>query len=400
MTTTLSGALREATRDAHEAAERTPLSAALAEGTLPKQSAVSYLRGLAIVHAVLERSLELAAIPGLWDPALARLPALLDDLAGCGATGLPDIDPAIDAAIALGDAILLDTDHPARLAGRLYVLEGSLLGGQILKGWFAAALGAPDTTLAYFTPGPEGAGRRWQQVKQRLDALPLEYLPEAIAAAKATFAGIEQMAIGCFPYTDASLRQRVTALNPEAGRHAMPQDAREVDMALRAADVAWRQHPYLEARYGARGRRFTLSDSCWLASLRSLAPDDILTNLRWLAGVLAVRGLPTTILERHLQALDDQFGLPVFAAAIAALRARRALVLPEADAVRLTAHWQERLPDYDAADLLVTALADEAAGADGTWDSVHTWFTDPVRFSGEWVAAVDGLMRETRAVLR
>ena len=76
----MSSTLREATSEAHAAVERTPFVLALAEGTLPKQSVVSYLRGLAIVHAVLERSLELAAVPGLWDASLARLPALLADL--------------------------------------------------------------------------------------------------------------------------------------------------------------------------------------------------------------------------------------------------------------------------------------------------------------------------------
>ena len=62
-------------------------------------------------------------------------------------------------------------------------------------------------------------------------------------------------------------KYHIAAINFEAGDHAMPQNPLEIDLALRAAKVAWERYPYLEHRYGERGRRFTDSDSCWLVTL-------------------------------------------------------------------------------------------------------------------------------------
>ena len=394
-----SGDLRAATRDAHKALEQAPFFRALAEGSAPKQSVVAYLRGLAVIHAVLERSLELEA-PGLWEPGLARLPALLADLESCGAAQFPDIDAAVDAALSHADAILADGKHPPSLAGHFYVLEGSMLGGQTQAGLFSAALGTPKRQLAYFDAGTEGVPARWKRVKQRLDAIPASEAGAVEVSARAAFGGVGKLAAACFPVKPGSLRRRVTALNPEAGRHAMPQEDREIALALQAADAAWRRHPYLEARYGARGRRFTLSDSCWLVSLRAGGEEELLRSIRWLAGVLAPRGIPTLILERHLEAIDERFGDSRFAAAAADLRVRRAAVLPAPDFSRVCARWQKKLLDHGAAELLVCAIADEAAGNAGAWESARSWFSDPARFPKDWRKAVEDLTTETRAALR
>lgn len=399
MAHTLTAHLRAATRDAHEALEHAPFFRALTEGSAPKQSVVAYLRGLSVIHAVLERAQERGA-PGLRGLGLARLPALLDDLQACGAAQFPDIDTAVDAALDHADAILAGSDRAPVLAGHLYVLEGSMLGGQLQTSLFSAALGMPERKLGYFDAGTEGVPARWKRVKQSLDAIAASEAGEVEAGARAAFAGIARLADACFPFKPGSLRRRVTALNPEAGRHAMPQDDREVALALRAAEAAWRRHPYLEARYGARGRRFTLSDSCWLVSLREAREAESLHSIRWLAGVLAARGLPTLILERHLSAIDECFGDARFAAATAELRARRSAALPASGFAAVCARWQDKLAEQGAAELLVCALADEAAGHAGAWESVRSWFSDPARFSNDWLAAVEGLTVEARSALR
>lgn len=397
---TLTERLRAGTRTTHEKLDELPFFRELNAGSLPRQAAVSYLRGLAVIHGVLERSLELAVTADLWDRRTARLPALLSDLEAFDAAGLPDIDPAIDAALGVSDDVLLDAGRPGRLMGRVYVLEGSMLGGQFLAGKFACVLGKPNQALSYFDPGPEGGGARWKEAKRRIDSLPPQDAADALETAASTFSGVARLAAACFPFEPASLRRRVTALNPEAGRHAMPQDEREIALALRAADAAWRRHPYLEARFGARGRRFTLSDSCWLASLRGGAPEEILRNLRWLAGVLAARGLPTLILERHLVFLDAEFGSPVFAPAVEDFRSRRRGALADADFARLDAKWKERLADHGASELLLAALADEASGFAGAWESARAWFADPARFPSAWLQSVERLADEARASLR
>ena len=84
----------------------------------------------------------------------------------------------------------------------------------------------------------------------------------------------------------------------------MPQNPLEIDLALRAAKVAWEKYSYLEYRYGERGRRFTDSDSCWLFTLTRAPREVVVTKaLEWLRTVLASRGIPAVILEFHLMAI-------------------------------------------------------------------------------------------------
>lgn len=360
---TLSASLKAATLEAHTAAEHAPFFSRALAGDLPKQAAVSYLRGLAAIHGALERTLSRSAPPAFWNPADARLEALISDLEAAGASGMPDIPAASDASLDAADRIMSHGDALGPLAGTLYVVEGSLLGGQVLAAPLAAALGAPGRALAYYAPG----AARWRGFKGRLDAL---VIPEegAIKAALATFRDVTRLADACHPFEASSLRRRVSALNPEAGRHAMPQDDRSVSLALAAAEEAWRRHPYLEARFGARGRRFTHSDSCWLASLREAGPDERLRGILWLAGILAPRGLPSIILERHLESLDRAFGDDAFAVAAQTLRERRSSAKPDAGAVKAAS-----AATGETAELLLAAAADEAAGFTGAWDAVAGW---------------------------
>ncbi len=71
----------------------------------------------------------------------------------------------------------------------------------------------------------------------------------------------------------------IAEINVEAGNHAMPQDLREIELALRAGKVAWDKYPYLEHRYGERGRRFTDSDSCWLVTLARAPKETVVTEV-------------------------------------------------------------------------------------------------------------------------
>jgi hypothetical protein len=77
-------------------------------------------------------------------------------------------------------------------------------------------------------------------------------------------------------------KYHIAAINFEAGDHAMPQNPIEIGLALRAAKVAWEKYPYLEHRYGERGRRFTDK----IASLLTKKPTNPLSwwALIWLRG--------------------------------------------------------------------------------------------------------------------
>lgn len=405
----LAARLRAATRSRHEAVEALPYFVAMRSDVLPRQSVVSYLRGLAIVHAVLESCLGSApaSLQILKRPQMRRAASLRSTLAAAGATDLPDIPRAIDAAIRLADRILLVAHRPAALLGPLYVLEGSQLGGQILRRHLAAALGGAPEHIAYIAE-PKALAAGWAVFRRELDdlELPEPEVEAVLRAAEATFEGIADLATGAYPYAEGELRHRVTAVNPEAGDHAMPQSETEIARALRCAEAAWREFPYLAMRYGERGRRFTSSDSCWLVSLGELDEAELLSALSWLRDLLAGRGLPSLILERHLATIADDLRLHpaegalaagAFAAASAHFRAEREQVLPAATQLELVALWEPRLVACSgptvpgAAAIVVAARLDAVRDVPRAWEATYPWFRDAARFSDSWIATIDGL---------
>ncbi|MBA2668232.1 MAG: biliverdin-producing heme oxygenase [Trueperaceae bacterium] len=406
----LSQRLRAETRSDHDMVEEEPFFRAVRANTLPRQSMVSYLRGLTIVHAVIETAFErgfgLDVAP--WRHALTRADDLIVTLDAAGASGMPDVPRAIEAAIDWADAIVRDARSAPTLIGTSYVLEGSQLGGRVLRGHVAAALDMPEDRVAYFTADGDALDRHWLDVRRDLDALELDDVEAAHLrdAARRAYAGVTAIARAAFPYDDSELRHRVTAVNPEAGRHAMPQSDVEIARALRCAEAAWARFPYLAARFGERGRRFTNGDSCWLVSLYDADEAVVVRSLIWLREVLSSRGLPTTILETHLEAIDrdvtaDDPARAVRAtgmrAAVAHFRAERQAHLPADEALILVRRWQTRLDacsgagSSDAAALLVAARLDTAVGIDRAWAQVRAWFQESARFSPKWIATVEEL---------
>ena len=132
--------------------------------------------------------------------------------------------------------------------------------------------------------------------------------------------------------------QRVDSgvLNAAAGHHSVTTDAALLRAAARAAHASFTAMPYYGARYGARGSRFAGTDSAWLASLAALPPEPALRQVLWLSRVLATRGMPSWLMERHLADLSTWMertagsgaggSLPVVAAA---LTAERVAVCPD-----------------------------------------------------------------------
>lgn len=218
------------------------------------------------------------------------------------------------------------------------------------------------------------------------------------------------------PGTDpaaAGDRPAVAAINPEAGNHPVPDDPRELDACLRAADACWKRFPYYDARYGERGRRFAASDGAWLGILPEFAPAQVLKHVQWLGRVLSSRGMPTLLLQEHLEIMFDELVRAVPArctryealvGAAEALRDERCLrvgdddrrTLAEGFRAAVGAPWRDRIPD--AADVIVAAVADELNGHQNALSSVRTWMTDPARFPPEWIEAVEALIERAYAV--
>jgi hypothetical protein len=209
---------------------------------------------------------------------------------------------------------------------------------------------------------------------------------------------------------DLSGTHHIAAINFEAGDHAMPQHPHDIDLALRAAGIAWEKHPYLEHRYGERGRRFTDSDGCWLFALTRVPEEIAVTkSLEWLRTVLASRGIPTVILEFHLRAILQVIGTKSgkqrrariqFDPFLSDREAERRKLFGDGDRSRLIDVFDRRFRACigfkvdSAAELIASAWIDEHSGISGSVSALRDWFTDGERFSTDWIANVRELLLE------
>lgn len=136
---------------------------------------------------------------------MARLPVLRRDLDAAGAVGSPANPAAEAAARALAEAVVRDSARSLSLAGYLYVLEGSQMGGQGLRKVFAAALSLPEDGFTYYSGDGKATVARWLAFKKGLGGLgatPAEGA-EIARTAVAAFDGIAALAESSLPETAA-----------------------------------------------------------------------------------------------------------------------------------------------------------------------------------------------------
>jgi hypothetical protein len=190
-------------------------------------------------------------------------------------------------------------------------------------------------------------------------------------------------------------------VNSEAGDHAVSTEPLEQAAAEAAVRASWREFPYYPKRYGERGWRFSLSDTGWIETLFHLNMSDARAQIAWLGRLLATRGMPTYMLERHLSLLHREL--------LRVARDREARFAPLLDcAASLRETWQAQIPQARFDELahqfevrvrgrmthvanmgviVVAAAADEKAGITGAIASLESWICDPSRFDAEWIAA-------------
>lgn len=181
---TLLDTLRQATRHSHQQLDRHPVLACLPRPSLNLTQYGHALAALHGVHAAMEASLE--AQPPWPDFAQCfppRRAALAQDLAELGI-----IPPPLTLA-------LPPLHNVGAWLGRLYVLEGSALGGKMIALQIQRhGLAAP---LRFFScaTSPE----RWPCLRERASRLPASEAPHAIAAAQHTFALYHRHLDTCVP---------------------------------------------------------------------------------------------------------------------------------------------------------------------------------------------------------
>lgn len=412
--------LRATTYAVHSRLQAAPFFAALAACQLPLESYVGQLRALAVIHGVLEQMLAECAdvrVGSVWRDAMRKLPLLQRDLHYFEPRTVADLKDAVKAAQEAAKQIrLLSLQQPLALLACVYVLEGSTLGARVLRPLVARALLlAGDEGLAYLQAYGSQTATRWSQFQDRMNALEIgpaerEQLGQA---AVLFFEQLEAVFLALFPFQEDAKTFLVTSINPEAGRHAVPSDAGEIEASLRAADICWQRFPYFEQRYGERGRRFARSDAAWQATLCRYQPAQILQQVRWLGRVLAGRGMPTLLLQVQLEILVDELvkmaparksDYDKLLVGAADLHATRRTYLSDKQLSALGtdfdqavgSDWGRRLPDTGV--LLGCAVADELAGSPGAVTSLRPWLTDKGRFPPEWIAAVDATLLRARDI--
>lgn len=398
----------------HERFERLLFFQRLRAQELPKVAIVSFLQCLAIIHVVLERKLSgnsQRQISTLFDSVTPKLPFLVADLGILNSATLPSITPAIRIALDYADQILGEID-PLNLIGPLYVLEGSQNGAFAFKHEYGHCLDISAEQLSYFGCYGTATAARWDAFLNGLGTLTLddEQRTRIALSAVRCFESLEAICVAACESSPKELKFHAASINFEAGDHAIPQNPVEIDLALRAGKGAWEAFPYLEQRFGPRGKRFTNSDSCWLVALTRAPGQEAATKaLNWLRTVLATRGIPSLILEAHLGIIQQEIALE-FPEEIE-MRARFDRFLSNREAERrqyfgtegqssLISVFSRRfeacsgLKVESVAELIASAWIDERSGVAGARPALHDWFIDSGRFSKDWIANVNQLFVE------
>lgn len=409
-TGTLMDALKEAIREQHARIERLPFIAALVRRELPLRCYVAQLRGLAVLHAVLDHELRQVELPGVT-PLLqgrpSRLSQLRRDLSALDRQLLPDCLPAgVHLRRAAEQIRRHQAEEPERLLGVLYVLEGTTLGNTVHLPDVTACFGAAVAGCTHYYAGYGSmTDEYWQEFRSVMNACPLagEQRSRVITAARQFLDQLEALLGALHPVPEEGWGFTAGMLNPEAGQHLVPAHPEELQAALVAARRCREEFPYFEERYRERGRAFAKSDTAWLVTLADLPHGQLLGQVEWLGRVLANRGMPRITLERQLELLHDELLAAVPARrkqyealleAAASLRRERIQAVPEllgsaiADDFNRTA--QEILPGrlYRTGELIVSAVCDQAAGISAALDSLLDWLADPQLFPEPWVTEV------------
>ncbi len=245
--------------------------------------------------------------------------------------------------------------------------------------------------------------------------------PEVLRAAleptggRAAGAGVAEVVAEALASVTAGLERRAGGeaadagvVNPDAGRHEIVTDATLLRAGVRASQRSFDAMPYYRLRYGGRGARFASTDSAWLVSLAGQEESQAVSHVRWLARVLANRGMPSWLLERHLDALaaelraaagaDAPGVLPAAAEDLAATRRRHV----DDDLLARADGWAEEalgddLPFPGTGLLLAAAVADDLAGLTRDDSPLVGWLTYAERTHPGAAEAVGAVRDRIRA---
>lgn len=405
--------LRAATRGAHQELQTGSFITALEAGEASKAAYGGFLQVMALLHTAIGRAGQQLADPTLREFAAStgrRGRAAQRDLE---ALGLPPEPPtaALREAVVVAEEILwAGLTDPRALIGPLYVMQGSRQGASNLRPLISEHFG-DQAPQEFWSTGIEGRTEDWTRFVAALDAQTLAETSPACELATRLFVQLGRALDALHPLA-ASDDSPAMAINPDAGNHVVVTEARRLVAATVAGLRCWRDYPYYEARYGARGRRFSSSDSAWLTALVDETASSAQGQIDWLARVLASRGMPTLLLERHLRYLHDELRdfveldesrCAILLRAADTLRDRRRAHLDDETIDALSARFEAKaapLAVADAARLVACAVADEGEGHAEAVPSLTSWLADEARHGEPFSAAVNQLLADAWSAAR
>ena len=411
--------LKQETEALHRRLEKSPFINALSDGTLPLASYVNQLRAFATAFGTLEHestNIQEPYIRAVLGAGESRFSHLLSDLACFGETMIPEIINVKRHADAMASRIRLrGIEDPVSLTGYVYVLQGTILGNRVhlpdIQRTFKVG---PANGAAFYAGYGDKTDECWAVFATLINSFDAgdEMAGRVLTSAREAFAFLEEIHTALFPLPAAEgMMFTSTSLNPEAGNHAVPADKREIAAAIIAGKLCREEFPYFDERYGERGKRFTDSDAAWLATLARLTPPLIVSQVAWLGGVLASRGMPRISLERQLFYLheelvgavpDNKTDYDQLMEAATWLRKERLRHI-SVEMFDSLCHVFATMTDNESGrkmkgtgSLIVSAVSDEKAGIAAAVPVIEAWLTDSGHFSAEWITAV----RETIARAR
>jgi heme oxygenase len=420
-------ALRDAIQTEHARAEALPFMAALQGGRLTRESYVGFLRALLAVRTSLEATLtrsDEGRVELLRQCVPRRAVAIQADLSHLDPEGDLTAPVAAVRAQLLAQRIRLQaTADPLCLVGVAYVMEGSMAGAALVAPQVADSLEvSPEGGLAYLSGrtdgGPTGPDRDgWTEFTAELDRIDLTSgeLDRVARAARGTMADMSRVFSALHPLIRTPFKDLARELNPSAGSHVISSTEEELAAALRAGERSWAEFPYYATRFGDRGRAFTRSDSAWLVTLAYLDSASAVENVMWLSNLLAARGMPRWLMERHLvvlleeldsrgpEAAEGQYGN--LHEALATLRELRDHCLSDQHLLHMKREFAAKVPVSElegvpwAGALLAAAVADEAAGLTMAVPSLVRWLADEALFSRDWIDQVERTLERARALM-
>lgn len=409
--TTIMEKLAVHTKKRHEELSSLPFFKALIDHKLPLDSYVNQLRVLAVIHSVLEQEVESAdykRIKMVWREDLEKFHLLQNDLAFFEPRTIRDSNAALDEAYEFTRKIRRRRiEVPETLAAYIYVFEGTTLGNHMHEQDVLDNFKLVDGYGSkYYRSYGEGVHDHWEEFKTRMNkAFPEnDSHQDIIDAAFEVFDGLERIYKKLYPIDKKGLSSHVARINPLAGNHPIPEDDREIDAALKASNAAWKEFPYYENRFGERGKLFSDSDICWLASLSKLEKNQFHQQIKWFSNVLSSRGMPTILLETTLFELGGELTSAVpenaelyekFISEAKHLQKTRQDILTNEMVSPVFEVFNQKVgPELakkhrDCVLLLAGAVYDSGNGVEESLPSFLAWAKNEDTFPPKWIRAVD-----------